>query len=74
MKTHQQVSLKVLAPVVKQYEADGASEEAAVRDLLTDIRHYCQAKRLDFYQALDGSYDVYCDERQEDLQPAKSRR
>ena len=68
MKDHQQTSVTALTAVIERYEADGVSKQAAVRDLLTDLRHYCQAKRLDFYQALDGSYDVYSEERYEDQQ------
>ena len=65
-KIHQQTSVNDLGPVVKVYETDGVDEQSAIRDLLTDIRHYCDAKGLDFYAALDGSYDVYCDERYDD--------
>ena len=73
MRAHQKTSLRDLAPIVQRYETEGATKQAAIRDLLTDIRHYCEAKRLDFYAAVDGSYDVYCDERQEDRQPANQR-
>jgi hypothetical protein len=66
METHQETSVKDLAPAIEQYKADGVGEQSAIRDLLTDIRHYCDAKRLDFHTALDGSYDVYCDERYDD--------
>lgn len=73
MKIHQQTSLKDLAPVMKEYEADGVGKQSAIRDLLTDIRHYCEAKGLDFCAALDGSYDVYCDERYEDDFPTATK-
>ena len=42
---------------------DGCGTADAVRDLLTDLRHFCDARRIDFYQKLDGSYDVYLEER-----------
>lgn len=66
MKIHQQTSVNDLAPVMKRYEADGVGKQTAIRDLLTHIRHYCDAKGLDFYAASDGSYDVYCDQRYDD--------
>ena len=38
-------------------------KQPAVRDLLTDLRHYCDVEQLDFYAACDGSYKVYLEER-----------
>jgi hypothetical protein len=72
-KTHQQTSVNDLAPVMKRYEADGITEQAAIRDLLTGIRHYCHAKRLDFSAAVDRSYDDYCNERYEDDFPTATK-
>jgi hypothetical protein len=59
---------------MKRYVADGVGKQTAIRDLLTDIRHYCDAKRLDFDAALEGSYDVYCDERYDDDFPTAIKR
>ena len=35
----------------------------AIRDLLTDVRHFCDHANLNFFEALDSSYDVYLEER-----------
>ncbi len=35
----------------------------ALRDLLTDVRHAADHLGLDMHQALDGSYDVYLEEK-----------
>ena len=65
MKRSQKIAAKRLEPIVKTYEAEGTTKQCALRDLLTDVRHYSDAHGLDFFQALDGSYAVYCEERQE---------
>lgn len=38
----------------------------ALRDLLTDVRHAADHLGLDMHQALDGSYDVYLEEKPEE--------
>jgi hypothetical protein len=65
MKNCQRHAVKQLDAVLKRYETEGATKQCALRDLLTDIRHLSDANQLDFYQALDGSYEVYCEERRE---------
>ncbi len=42
---------------------EGTEHQQALRDLLTDIRHAADTLGLDMHQALDGSYDVYLEER-----------
>jgi hypothetical protein len=37
--------------------------ESAVSDMLTDLRHYCHALDVDFYECLDTSYQDYFAER-----------
>ena len=37
--------------------------QVVLRDLLTDIRHFAEAKKLDFHKACDSSYEAYCEER-----------
>ena len=44
--------------------SEGTGRQQALRDLLTDIRHYADSKALDFHAACDGSYQVYLEERQ----------
>jgi hypothetical protein len=65
MKSAQKIAAKRLEPIVKTYEAEGTTKQCALRDLLTDVRHYSDAHDLDFFKALDGSYEVYCEERRE---------
>ena len=51
------------------HDAALASEEdrnAAVRDVLTDLRHFATTHELDFHTILDGSYSVYLEERELD--------
>lgn len=56
-----------MKPLIAQLmESDESEEASAVRDLLTDIRHYCVAREIDFYGALDGSYEVYLEEKMHD--------
>lgn len=51
----------------KYMKADGGVEQpAAVRDLLTDLRHYCDENGVDFDYASDGSEDVYEEELDDD--------
>ena len=43
--------------------------ESGAKDLLTDLRHYCDAKDLDFYALIDSSYSHYLAERAEQSEP-----
>ena len=45
--------------------AGSPSQAASVRDVLVDLRHFCDAKRLNFQEKIDGSYQVYLEERRE---------
>jgi hypothetical protein len=50
---------------IEKYGAAGeASTESAIRDLLTDLRHYCDQKQIDFDDSLEGSLDVYLEEQE----------
>jgi len=39
-------------------------QEAAVRDVLADVRHYCDAHSIDFARQSNASYVLYLDERE----------
>lgn len=39
----------------------------AIRDLLTDIRHFCDHVTLSFHETLANSYPVYLEEQRETL-------
>lgn len=45
-------------------------DETILGDLLCDIRHYCDAKGFDFHKLVDGSYQTYAEEVQQDGGPA----
>ena len=62
------IAARRLRPILKNSAAEGATKQCALRDLLTDIRHLSDANGLDFFKALDGSYEVYCEERSESRQ------
>jgi hypothetical protein len=34
-----------------------------VADVLADLRHYCDAKELNFYEVSDESYELYLTEK-----------
>lgn len=34
-----------------------------VKDILTDVRHFCDRRNLDFFQLKEASYDQYLEER-----------
>ena len=40
-----------------------SEEHNAIRDLLVDLRHYCDTEAIDFYGQLDESYQPYLNER-----------
>lgn len=51
---------KQVADILKEY---GYDPECGVRDLLADIRHYCDAKKLDYDHESDvayGNYEAEC--------------
>lgn len=48
---------------------DDEDSQAAITDLLTDIRHFCDWFPVDFHKALEFSYEHYEAEKREDTQP-----
>jgi hypothetical protein len=57
-------NIKAIKTILKeQQEDEGCDKQAALRDILTDIRHLCDEFALDFYEALNGSYEVYLEEK-----------
>ncbi|HEX9086146.1 MAG TPA: hypothetical protein VF867_01305 [Arthrobacter sp.] len=42
---------------------EGEGAETTMRDLLTDLRHYADAKGIDIYQAMDESHGYYLHEK-----------
>lgn len=42
----------------------GISKESAVRDVLSDLRHYCELNDVEFDEQLEASLDLYLEERE----------
>lgn len=42
--------------------ADGDDRRYLLRDVLTDCRHYADSHGINFFDVLDGSYQVYLEE------------
>ncbi len=40
-----------------------SDDESCIRDLLTDLRHWCDAHERDFHLELDWSYKHYLEEK-----------
>lgn len=60
----------LLAAALDAYEshpAHGAEPQPALRDLLTDLRHIAAERGLDIDTAIDGSCDVYHEEKVQEL-------
>ena len=53
---------KLIALDAHYLESDG-NQQVTLRDILTDLRHYVDEYGLDIYKALDGSYQVYLEEK-----------
>ena len=41
----------------------GISKGSAVRDVLTDLRHYCELNDVDFDEQSESSLDLYLEDR-----------
>lgn len=51
-----------LAAIEKHYQ-ESEDNACMVRDILTDIRHFCEQENIDFYDATESSYQVYLEEK-----------
>lgn len=58
-----------------KFYLNGAAPEnnLAVRDLLADVKHYCDAYTIDFYAELDAAHRNYTEEVVEARQAMKQR-
>ena len=58
-----------------KYYLNGAAPEniLAVRDLLADIKHYCDANAIDFYAELEAAHRNYTEEVVEARRAKKQR-
>jgi len=65
MPTFKDDTMHVLEATIDKYGTAGeTSTESAIRDLLTDLRHYCDQHEIDFDDSLEGSLDVYLEEQE----------
>ena len=57
--------MHLLIATLEKYGTGGeTSTESAIRDLLTDLRHYCDQREIDFEDCLEGSLDAYVEEQE----------
>lgn len=65
MPTYKDDTMHLLEATIDKYGTAGeTSTESAIRDLLTDLRHYCDQHEIDFEGCLEGSLDVYLEEQE----------
>jgi hypothetical protein len=65
MPTYKDDTMHLLEATIEKYGTAGeTSTESAIRDLLTDLRHYCDQHEIDFDDSLEGSLDVYLEEQE----------
>ena len=58
-------TMHLLEATIEKYGTAGeTSTESAIRDLLTDLRHFCDQREIDFEDCLEGSLDVYLEEEE----------
>ena len=58
-------TMHLLETTIEKYGTAGeTSTESAIRDLLTDLRHFCDQHEIDFEDCLEGSLDVYLEEQE----------
>ena len=59
-------TMRLLEKAISGYKTTTATNtECAIRDLLTDLRHYFDRRGIDFADRLEGSLDVYFQERED---------
>lgn len=42
---------------------DGVNNSSAVRDLLTDVMHFCENQNIDFFEQVQSAIDVFKEEQ-----------
>jgi hypothetical protein len=66
MTTLKENAMHVLETTIEKYgTARETSTESGVRELLADLRHYCDQHEIDFDDCLEGSLDVYLGEQED---------
>ena len=54
----------IIAMICGLAERNETERQSALRDLLTDVRHATDHLGLDMHEALEGSYEVYLQEKE----------
>ena len=58
-------TMHLLETTIEKYGTAGeTSTESAIRDLLTDLRHFCDQHEIDFDDRLEGSFAVFLEEQE----------
>lgn len=67
MRHFRSSTILLLEKTIAEYMSgdDGLPKEVAVRDILTDLRHYCELNDVDLDDRPEASLDVYLDERED---------
>jgi hypothetical protein len=55
-------TMYLLEKAISGYESKGAAAELAVRQLLTDLRHYCDRRDIDIEDPLEDSLEAFLEE------------
>ena len=75
-KTNAKISVDSLTPIIKRIMRENlCSEAAAIRDLLTDARHYAENRALNYLGIDKAAQEVYTEERgldREQLRPVRN--
>ena len=59
-------AMRLLEKAISEYQTTIATNtESAIRDLLTDLRHICDQRIIDFDDCLEGSLDAYFQEQKD---------
>ena len=67
MPTFKDDTMHLLETTIDKYGTTGDTcTESAIRDLLTDLRHYCDQHEIGFEDCLELSLDVYLEEQESD--------
>ncbi len=52
-----------ITPVILNYrDLDGTDASSAVRDILTDLMHFCQDNKINFNDTVESAEEVFIEE------------
>ena len=59
-----QISNSLITLILKYKDQGSPDNKTAVRDILTDVLHYCDEECIDFTEVLEGATEVYNEEKE----------